>query len=192
VGLLGPLEVTADQQSVVIGAARERTVLGVLALRAGKTVRADELIEALWGDDPPPSAAKALQTCVWALRRKLPPAAIERVVNGYLVRVDPDELEVGRFERLVALAAEPPRAVSRRRRSGTCAKPSHCGGERRWRTSGTRRGRLAPPCASTSCGSWRSSGSTRRAFHWASIASCAASWRTWLTPTRCARRCGPS
>ena len=51
--LLGPLVVRVDGEEVAIGAAKERAVLALLALRVGKVVRPDELFDALWGERPP-------------------------------------------------------------------------------------------------------------------------------------------
>ena len=65
VGVLGPLLVLdQDGTEVLIPAAKVRAVLTVLALQAGSTVGAAELMEAIWGEYPPRSAAKTLQTYV--------------------------------------------------------------------------------------------------------------------------------
>ncbi len=104
VGLLGPLTVVGDDgvEVRVPGAAKERAVLAVLGLRAGTTVGVGELIDALWGEDPPVSAPKTLQTYVSALRRRLPAGAIETVGGGYRLNVDVDTVDVFVFERLAA------------------------------------------------------------------------------------------
>ena len=124
--LIGPLEVTVEGRRVAIGAAKERAVLTLLALRATRAVRAEALVEALSGEDPPPTAAKALQTYVSALRRKLPPSSIETVPGGYLLRVDPEDVDAARFERLATSGApsggSDPEAMARPGRM-----PSTCG-----------------------------------------------------------------
>jgi predicted ATPase/DNA-binding SARP family transcriptional activator/class 3 adenylate cyclase len=102
VGLLGPLTVTAEGSAVLIGAAKERSVLAVLALRAGRAVSGDELIGALWGDDPPPSAHKNLQTYVSALRRVLPERLIDTVPGGYRLALAEELVDVFAFEGLAA------------------------------------------------------------------------------------------
>ena len=105
VALLGPLEVTVQGHRVAITAAKERAALALLALRASRPVHAEAFVEALWGEGPPPTAAKALQTYISALRHKLPPGSIETVPGGYALRVSPEDVDVARFERLVTLGA---------------------------------------------------------------------------------------
>ena len=82
-GLLGPLLVTVGGLEVVIDAAQERAVLSLLALRRGKPTSFGELIDALWGDNPPRSARKAVQNQVAKLRRVLPPGTIMTMADGY-------------------------------------------------------------------------------------------------------------
>ena len=66
----------------------------------------DRLVDALWGSDPPPAAVQSLQVYVHGLRRALDPGRIETHGTGYRVRVNEGELDVQRFERLVARAGE--------------------------------------------------------------------------------------
>jgi predicted ATPase/DNA-binding SARP family transcriptional activator len=106
VALLGPLQVTSDRGPVVLGAPRERAVLEMLALRAGRPVPVDSLYEGLWGQDAPPSAAKALQTYVSHLRRALPPNYIVTTSGGYSLQVGPGSVDAACFERAVADAAQ--------------------------------------------------------------------------------------
>src|ERR1700744_3025066 len=70
-GVLGPLQVRRDGAPVMIPGAKPRAILTMLGLHGGSVVSADSLIELLWGDDPPRTAAKALQTHISALRRTL-------------------------------------------------------------------------------------------------------------------------
>jgi predicted ATPase/DNA-binding SARP family transcriptional activator len=99
-GLLGPLEVRHDNRAVDLGGPRGRALLGMLLVHAGEPVTADALAQALWGDDAPPTAAKALQMAVSRLRHALGPAAdrIETVPGGYRLHADADELDASRFE----------------------------------------------------------------------------------------------
>ena len=60
VSVLGPLEVESDVGVVELAAAKERSLLAVLALNAGSVMSAERLIDALWGDTPPPTARKTL------------------------------------------------------------------------------------------------------------------------------------
>jgi DNA-binding SARP family transcriptional activator len=70
-GVLGPLQVRQYGLPVSIPGAKPRTILTILGLHGGSVVSADTLVELLWGDDPPRTAAKALQTHISSLRRVL-------------------------------------------------------------------------------------------------------------------------
>ena len=89
--VLGPLEV--DGAAGALGP-RDRVVVSALTLRPGERVDAETLAEALWGEQPPASAAKVVQGCVSRLRKTLGADAIETVDGGY--RVPPDELDIDR------------------------------------------------------------------------------------------------
>ena len=103
--LLGPLEVLGDD-----GARRARSAAGRPRAAAGaaappartRVVSTDRLIDAVWGESPPATAASALHVHVHALRQALGAERIETRPPGYLLRVEPDELDVERFEALVA------------------------------------------------------------------------------------------
>jgi predicted ATPase/DNA-binding SARP family transcriptional activator len=101
VELLGPLRVTVAGVEVPISAPKERAVLTILALGAGRTVRAEELITGLWEDNAPPSARKIVQTYVSALRRRLGVDLIRTVPGGYRLSISPDSVDVAVFERLI-------------------------------------------------------------------------------------------
>src|SRR6185295_11855307 len=73
VRLLGPMQVDREGRPVVIGAAKLRVVLALLALRSGEVVSADALIDGLWPGVPPATAAKTLQGYISELRRLLQP-----------------------------------------------------------------------------------------------------------------------
>jgi DNA-binding SARP family transcriptional activator len=66
--LLGPLEVVEHDRPVALGGVKQRSLLAVLLLHANQVVSADRLIDELWGDAPPPTAAKSLQVHVSRLR----------------------------------------------------------------------------------------------------------------------------
>ena len=70
-GVLGPLQVRQDGAPVAIPGAKPRAILTMLGLHGGSVVSADTLVELLWGEDPPRTAAKALQTHISSLRRTL-------------------------------------------------------------------------------------------------------------------------
>jgi predicted ATPase/DNA-binding SARP family transcriptional activator len=118
-GILGPLVVRDGEALVRVPGAKERALLADLVVHAGRVVSADRLVEDLWGETPPGNPGNALQGRVSALRRALGSAGSKLVVTrppGYVLEVDPEGVDAGRFEGLVAEAtalapAEPPRAA---------------------------------------------------------------------------------
>jgi DNA-binding SARP family transcriptional activator/tetratricopeptide (TPR) repeat protein len=107
--LLGNLEVVADGAPVDVGGTQPRTVLAMLLVAGGRVVPAESIIDALWGEEPPASAAGTLQSYVSRLRRVLVPGTTRdraaRVLvwdpPGYRLVVEPGALDSGRFEALV-------------------------------------------------------------------------------------------
>ncbi|NBE55940.1 AfsR/SARP family transcriptional regulator, partial [Streptomyces boluensis] len=85
---------------VPVGGPRLRALLAVLALRAGRAVDSGALIDEVWADDPPHDASAALQALVGRLRRALGRAAVESAPGGYRLAVNPDDVDLHRFERL--------------------------------------------------------------------------------------------
>jgi DNA-binding SARP family transcriptional activator/tetratricopeptide (TPR) repeat protein len=118
--VLGPLEVRDEHGPVSLGTPQQRALLAVLLLNPNEVVSRDRLIDELWGERPPETAAKLVQVYVSRLRKVLEPkraggadAVLLTQAPGYLLRVGRDELDVERFERLVdegrkALAAGAP------------------------------------------------------------------------------------
>ncbi|WP_369822120.1 BTAD domain-containing putative transcriptional regulator [Saccharomonospora sp. CUA-673] len=103
VALLGPVRVeTEDGTPADVGGPRLRMLLARLALDAGRAVPVEALIDGLWGDEPPAGAANALQSLVSRLRRALAAAGVELEsgAGGYRLAVDPDAVDIHRFERL--------------------------------------------------------------------------------------------
>jgi DNA-binding SARP family transcriptional activator len=100
--VLGPLEVRRDGELIAIPAPKQRALLGLLLLRANEAVPQDELIDQLWGEDAPPTARASLQNQVHALRKLLGYEVLERQPAGYVVHVEPEQLDLARFEHLVA------------------------------------------------------------------------------------------
>jgi predicted ATPase/DNA-binding SARP family transcriptional activator len=106
--ILGPLEVRAQGEPLPLGGAKRRALLALLLLRANEVVSTDWLIDELWGERPPETAANTLQAHVSQLRRALdaglgdrePPVLVTQA-PGYMLRVPPDALDAHRFERLV-------------------------------------------------------------------------------------------
>jgi DNA-binding SARP family transcriptional activator/tetratricopeptide (TPR) repeat protein len=101
--VLGPLEVLAGERTLPLGGPKRRAALALLLLDANRVVPADRLVDGLWGESPPPAAQGSLQNHVSRLRRALGERIVTRA-PGYLVRVEPDELDLERFRRLVGEA----------------------------------------------------------------------------------------
>ena len=101
--ILGPIEVRGDGgYPLDLGGRKQRVLLTALVLDANRVISTDRLIEALWGDSPPGTAATALHGYVSQLRKALAPE--DRIVTrapGYVLELEHDELDLGRFERLV-------------------------------------------------------------------------------------------
>ncbi|MCW2920062.1 MAG: protein kinase [Actinomycetia bacterium] len=105
-GILGAMEVRhTDGSLVAVGGPRVRSLLALLLLNAGRMVTAETLIDGLYGENPPDGAANALQSQVSRLRRGLRDGAgagglVELQPAGYRLTVDPQDVDVHRFERL--------------------------------------------------------------------------------------------
>jgi predicted ATPase/DNA-binding SARP family transcriptional activator len=105
--ILGPLRAVGPGGPVALSAAKQRAVLAALLLARGEAVSPARLIDVLWGEDPPATASKALQVHVSQLRRALGPA--QQIVTraaGYAIGLEPGDLDLERFETLVAQARE--------------------------------------------------------------------------------------
>ena len=100
--VLGPLEVRDSGQSLPLGGAKQRALLALLLLNANDVVSVDRLLNELWGDSPPASAVPSVHVYVSRLRRTLGPGRIETRPPGYLIRVAAGELDLDRFDELVA------------------------------------------------------------------------------------------
>ncbi len=109
--VLGPLEVRADGQPLALGGAKRRALLALLLVRANEVVSTDRLIDELWGENPPETAANTLQAHVSQLRRVLhgplreddEPVVLTEP-PGYVLRARPESLDAYRFEQLVSAA----------------------------------------------------------------------------------------
>ena len=103
--LLGPVEVVDEGRPLVLGSAKQRALLAILLLHANEVVSRDRLIDELWGEQPPASAPHSLEVYVSRLRKALQPDGGERLLvtrpGGYLLQLEPDQLDLERFERLV-------------------------------------------------------------------------------------------
>jgi DNA-binding SARP family transcriptional activator len=104
--ILGPLSVTQGEQQVAITAGRDRVVLAMLLLYRDRVLSAGELIDAVWGEQPPPTARNQLQTCVSRLRRRLPAGVITTDPAGYRLALEPGDLDADVFARVLAQARD--------------------------------------------------------------------------------------
>ncbi|MDQ1539662.1 MAG: hypothetical protein QOH29_388, partial [Actinomycetota bacterium] len=116
-GVLGPLQVRRDGAPVMIPGAKPRAILTMLGLHGGSVVSAETLIELLWGDDPPRTAAKALQTHISLLRRALGDGFVLTAGTGWTLAesgVDAARYKsAARHGRDAAAAGDTSQAVSR-------------------------------------------------------------------------------
>jgi DNA-binding SARP family transcriptional activator len=104
--VLGPLEALVDGTPVKLGGFRPRAVLAVLLLHSGQVVSTSRIIDEVWAEDPPETAANVVQGYVSQLRKELGRETIETREPGYLLEVDHDSLDLHSFERLVSDGAE--------------------------------------------------------------------------------------
>jgi DNA-binding SARP family transcriptional activator len=100
--ILGPLEVVEQDRLLRLGGPKQRALLAALLLCRGKVVSTDRLIDGLWGERAPASAVKAVQGYVSNLREVLGDGLLVTRGRGYVLAVEPGQLDLDRFEALVA------------------------------------------------------------------------------------------
>ena len=130
--VLGPLEIVEDGRAIAIASQRQRALLALLLVHAGRTVPTERILDALWGDARPESGAGSVAFHVSRLRAALEPVSgdepgpasgrglIRTEAGGYSLRIEPDAIDATRFERLASeghehLADEPAVAAARLR-----------------------------------------------------------------------------
>ncbi|MFE9097198.1 BTAD domain-containing putative transcriptional regulator [Streptomyces sp. NPDC007264] len=86
-GLLGPVRAWRGEELLATGSPQQRALLSALLLREGRTATASELIDALWGDEPPPRALAAVRTYASRLRKILSPGVLVSESGGYALRL---------------------------------------------------------------------------------------------------------
>lgn len=114
VNVLGPTRLVRDGEPQDLGPAGRRAVFGLLALAHGQPLARRELVDALWGERPPPTAVNVIQTHVKHLRHLLEPhrqartpsQSLPSIGDGYALRLPADCLDVARFRTMVAQAAD--------------------------------------------------------------------------------------
>ncbi len=107
--MLGPLEARRAGRPLKLGSIKHRMLLAKLLLHANQVISTDELIDTVWGEQPPPTVRQSLQNHVAALRRVIEqagtPAGQPRTLltrdPGYLLQADPDQIDLHRFRRMV-------------------------------------------------------------------------------------------
>ena len=118
IGVLGELTVARDGRAVAVTGPGRRALLGLLAANAGRIVSVERIVEGLWGETPPASAVKVVQTHVSQLRRTLEPdrdgdwQLLVTHPSGYTLAAGPDAVDAMRFEAEVQAASELPIAES--------------------------------------------------------------------------------
>jgi DNA-binding SARP family transcriptional activator/tetratricopeptide (TPR) repeat protein len=122
--LLGPVEIHAGGSSLPLGVPQRRAVLAALAVDVGRVVLRRTLIDRVWDDAAPARVGSAVYTHVTHLRRVLrqvnaaedrpAPVSLDLHTGGYVLRAEPDEVDLYRFRRLVAAARDPGRLVEDR------------------------------------------------------------------------------
>ncbi|MEX5720773.1 ATP-binding protein [Geodermatophilus maliterrae] len=127
--VLGPVELVVDGRARSLPGAGERELLALLALSTGRVLAVPALVDALWGEELPANPGNALQGRVSKLRRALAVAGLADVLvtrpPGYLLDVDPAQVDALRFAHLVsaartAAATDPERAARLHRRALAC------------------------------------------------------------------------
>ncbi|MFD7830671.1 BTAD domain-containing putative transcriptional regulator [Kitasatospora sp. NPDC059803] len=104
--VLGPIRGWRDGGELALGSPQQRNLLLSLLLRANHPVSTGQLVDDLWGEEPPAKPMAVIRTYVHRLRRVLGPAPLTSLSGGYLLTVDPGELDIHRCEELVATAKE--------------------------------------------------------------------------------------
>jgi DNA-binding SARP family transcriptional activator len=112
--ILGPLEVRDGDEPVPLGGLKQRALLAILLLRAGRVVSTDTLVDELWGEQPPRTATTSLQNFVSQLRKALGPEVLVTRPPGYVLEINGSGLDLRRFEEAVRAA----RGADARQRAG--------------------------------------------------------------------------
>jgi DNA-binding SARP family transcriptional activator/ABC-type branched-subunit amino acid transport system substrate-binding protein/streptogramin lyase len=102
--ILGPLSVVNGGEELVLGAAKQRTLLALLLLHRNEPVSSERLTDWLWQGEPPATAQKSLQVYVSGLRKVLRDGRLETQGRNYLLHVERGELDLDQLERLLAEA----------------------------------------------------------------------------------------
>jgi SARP family transcriptional regulator, regulator of embCAB operon len=100
--ILGSIQVVAADRVVAFAGAKQRTIVAMLILDAGRAVSVERLIDGVWGDDAPDNVRATLQVHVSQIRKLLGDAHLSHLLQtrpaGYVLEIGPEETDVGRFE----------------------------------------------------------------------------------------------
>jgi DNA-binding SARP family transcriptional activator/streptogramin lyase len=102
--ILGPLEVIGGGEAIPLGGSKQRALLGLLLLRPNEPVSVDRIVDELWGEHAPPTAAKNVQVYVSHLRKALGESAITTTPAGYALHVADGSVDAQQAEDALALA----------------------------------------------------------------------------------------
>src|SRR3954452_19340200 len=107
ISVLGPLRVWRGPVELKLGGPQQRMTLLALLLSEASQVSVDELVDAVWGTDPPPTAVRVIRTYIYRLRRLFGTEEpfISQLGNGYAIRRSPDVLDLAAFRDHLARAA---------------------------------------------------------------------------------------
>ncbi|MDV9199696.1 AfsR/SARP family transcriptional regulator, partial [Streptomyces sp. Wh19] len=100
--VLGPVRAWRDGEALSSGSPQQRALLAALLLRGGRTATASELIDAIWGDEPPSQALATIRTYASRLRKVLDPQTLASDAGGYAIRAGHDALDVTVAQELAA------------------------------------------------------------------------------------------
>ncbi len=104
--ILGPIDLSVEGRPVPLAGPKQRALLAFLLLHANQVVSRDRLVDALWGESPPPSASESLDAYIYRLRKLIGRDRLARSGSGYVLSVEAGELDADRFELLVASARQ--------------------------------------------------------------------------------------
>src|SRR5687768_3888489 len=98
--ILGPLEVVDEGRILRLGSGRQLALVALLLLHANEAVSVDRLVDELWGESAPPTAAKIVRNSISLLRKELGDRLVTRP-PGYVLSVEEGELDSERLERAI-------------------------------------------------------------------------------------------
>src|SRR5262245_15759613 len=104
--VLGPLEVRDGERSLPLAGAKQRALLALLLVNANHVLARDRLIDELWGEHAPETAATSLRVYISRLRKLLPAEKLLTRPPGYLLELEDGQLDLRRFERLLTEGRE--------------------------------------------------------------------------------------